>query len=366
MPAWGGLLLAAIGLSLASCGGPGGCHDPQLEGREEPSRLDTSGGSSGSSGLDGSADAAASEDGSGEDLPPRGDGGSPSSTLTVAVISDLNGAYGSTEYRAPVKGAVDRIVGLSPDLVLCTGDMVAGQQAGLDYRAMWAAFHGAVTERLASAGIPLAVSPGNHDASRGDRYREEREVFISEWGARRPAVDWVEDADYPVRYAFARGPALFVSLDASSVGPLGPEQMRWLEARLRDGRDLPVKLVFGHLPIRPLTQGREREVMGDRRLERLLAEHGVAAYVSGHHHAFYPGRRGALRLIGVGCLGAGPRALLGVEEVAPQSFVVLEVTPTGVSSVRAYAGDRFDRLIRRAELPARLGEGGSLVVRDDL
>jgi len=46
--------------------------------------------------------------------------------LRVAVISDMNGSYGSTEYESTVDGAVRRIVALKPNLVISTGDMVAG------------------------------------------------------------------------------------------------------------------------------------------------------------------------------------------------------------------------------------------------
>jgi predicted MPP superfamily phosphohydrolase len=48
--------------------------------------------------------------------------------LRVVVISDLNGSYGSTDYASAVTGAVRRIVALAPDLVIITGDMVAGQR----------------------------------------------------------------------------------------------------------------------------------------------------------------------------------------------------------------------------------------------
>ncbi|MBL9057575.1 MAG: hypothetical protein JNJ84_15015, partial [Rhodobacteraceae bacterium] len=48
--------------------------------------------------------------------------------LRIAVISDLNGSYGSTDYGQPVSGAVARIIALKPDLVISTGDMVAGQR----------------------------------------------------------------------------------------------------------------------------------------------------------------------------------------------------------------------------------------------
>ena len=84
--------------------------------------------------------------------------------LRVAVISDLNGAYGSLEYPAAVDRAVARIVALKPDLVISTGDMVAGQRrphlARGEVERMWAAFHARVSDPLAAAGIPLAVTPG--------------------------------------------------------------------------------------------------------------------------------------------------------------------------------------------------------------
>jgi hypothetical protein len=48
--------------------------------------------------------------------------------LRVAVISDLNGDYGSTDYEAEVDEAVSSICALNPDLVISTGDMVAGQR----------------------------------------------------------------------------------------------------------------------------------------------------------------------------------------------------------------------------------------------
>ena len=66
---------------------------------------------------------------------------SPAAALEVAVISDLNGSYGSTDYQAHVSDAVAAIVELEPDLVLVTGDMVAGQRMPIlgpdKVRAMW-------------------------------------------------------------------------------------------------------------------------------------------------------------------------------------------------------------------------------------
>lgn len=56
--------------------------------------------------------------------PPRGD-------VRLVVISDLNSAYGSTDYDPEVDKGLALVPFWQPDLVICGGDMVAGQQASL-------------------------------------------------------------------------------------------------------------------------------------------------------------------------------------------------------------------------------------------
>jgi hypothetical protein len=46
----------------------------------------------------------------------------------VLVVSDLNESYGSTRYSPAVDEAVRQTIELAPDLVISTGDMVAGQR----------------------------------------------------------------------------------------------------------------------------------------------------------------------------------------------------------------------------------------------
>ncbi len=284
----------------------------------------------------------------------------------MAVVSDLNGGYGSTRYGGAVHAAVERVVGWRPDLVLSTGDMVAGQRPGLDYRGMWAAFHAAVSDPLAAAGIPFAVTPGNHDASGYARHAEERRVFEAEWSARKPSLEYVDDRHYPLRYSFTLADALFVSLDATTAGPLDGEQMRWLEDQLVAGADRPVKIVFGHLPLYPFAHGREREILGDPALEELANAHGVTLLLSGHHHAYYPGRRGPLRLVGTACLGGGPRALLGTGEPSPRSVLLLEIADGELRSVEAFAGRSLDEPVARSSLPEAVGPEQTRIDRDDL
>ena len=51
--------------------------------------------------------------------------------LRVGLISDLNSSYGSTSYIPAVDQGLDQLIALQPDLVVCAGDMVAGQMRGL-------------------------------------------------------------------------------------------------------------------------------------------------------------------------------------------------------------------------------------------
>ena len=295
-----------------------------------------------------------------------GDADAPLPPLRVAVVSDLNGSYGSTSYADTVTRAVDRVLAWEPDLVLSTGDMVAGQRAGLDYRAMWSAFHAAVSDRLAGAAIPFAVTPGNHDASGYSTYAGERAIFVSEWTSRKPELEYLDDSDYPLRYSFTVGPALFVSLDATTIGPLSGEQMTWLEAQLVAGADKPVKIVYGHVPLYPFAIGRESEIIGDAELERIADEHGVTAMISGHHHAYYPGRRGSLRLVGTACLGSGPRALIGTSDPSPRSVLLLEIEDGELRTVDAWSGAAYDTVVERSTLPETVGPAATRIQRDDL
>ena len=291
-------------------------------------------------------------------------------TLRVAVISDLNGAYGSTDYEASVGGAVRRILDLGPALVISTGDMVAGQRRPHLSRdaveAMWRAFQGEVSAPLASAGIPLAVTPGNHDASAYRGFEHEREIYREQWVPRTAGLEFVDRADYPFHYAFAAGETLFIALDATTVGRLPPSQMAWLRNLLAErGPSYRWRVVFSHLPLWPVAQGREREFIGDPELQALL-EHGrVDLYLSGHHHAFYPGVKDGVVFVGQACLGASPRRLIGTRLRSPRGFTVLEFGDEGIG-VAAYEGPGFGRTIEWSALPARLDTDAATLIRADL
>jgi hypothetical protein len=258
------------------------------------------------------------------------------SSFRVVVISDMNGPYGSTAYGAEVSTAVALIrERWRPDLVLVAGDMIAGQRPSLtddNVRAMWAAFDAVVRAPLHAAGIPFAITLGNHDGSAYPAHARDRALAIEHWRARGDAtgIDFVDRTHFPVHYSFRQGPLFVVAWDAASgTTSSDTAQLRWLDTQLTGAaaRAARFRVVLGHLPLYAVAEGRDRpgEVLDDadalrERLERL----GVNLYISGHHHAYYPGRRGALELLHTGALGAGPRPLLGTAEAAPRTATILD------------------------------------------
>ncbi|MGD9355367.1 MAG: metallophosphoesterase, partial [Chromatiales bacterium] len=250
--------------------------------------------------------------------------------LRVVIISDLNGSYGSTDYAPRIDRAIDRVIELRPDLVISTGDMVAGQRrphlARKHVRAMWASFHRVVSDRLAAAAIPFAVTPGNHDASAYKGFRHEREIYRDEWSSRKPDLQYLDDTDYPFFYAFEMNGVRFVSLDATVLGPLRGDQLQRLERVAKGGGTV---VTFSHLPLWPFAVNREKEIIGDHALESLYQRTGVDMHLSGHHHAYYPGEKDNVLYVSQACLGGGARKLIGDRQRSPHSFTVVNFDDDG-------------------------------------
>jgi hypothetical protein len=298
-------------------------------------------------------------------VPPRG-------ALRVVVLSDLNGAYGSTEYDTRVDEGVARVIALQPDLVLCTGDMVAAQRpkplTRTELGAMWASFHAHVSDPLAHASLPFAVTPGNHDAALGANFALDRAVYREQWLPRRPKLDLLPGSRWPFGYAFVLGDVFFASLDVTFTGPMPEPERRWLQALLASPAAAlaRARVLFSHVPLWSFAVGREHERLADRSLERIVRDGRVDLYLSGHHHAFYPGVKDGVRYVGQGCLGAGPRPLIGTRERTPRSVTLLDFERDGGLRLEALAGPAFDAPIDRLTLPPRIVTPEATLVRDDL
>jgi hypothetical protein len=80
----------------------------------------------------------------------------------------------------------------------------------------------------------------------------------------------------------------------------------------------------------------------------------VTAYLSGHHHAYFPGTHGGLAQIGQACLGAAPRKLIGELARSPRAVTVLDLADDGTWTIRALTGTDFSVEIDPASLPAKV------------
>ena len=300
---------------------------------------------------------------------PQGGGLPPRGEQRLALISDLNASYGSTHYEASVHRGVQLLQTLRPDLVLCAGDMVAGQKRGLgsaQLEAMWAAFEQQVLRPIRSAGLPLAPAMGNHDASssRGSDGRYlfdlDRRSAATFWRHRQDqlGLTFVDRGTFPFRYSLRQGPVFVLVLDASSAA-VPAADWRWAEAQLAGAaaRQAALRLVMTHLPPYAVSQGRDRagEVLHQpEQLLQLLQRHGAQLAVSGHQHAWYPSRVGEANLLSLGAMGSGPRRLLGSSRPPQQTLTLLDLQQGGRQLLETTVNLNSLQTISADQLPASL------------
>lgn len=245
--------------------------------------------------------------------------------LRLVIISDVNGRYGSDQYDAEVVRAIDMIIEEKPDLVINTGDMVAGQKPKLDYRKMWVGFHNTVTNRLKEAGIPMAQVCGNHDGSAYPKYAKEREIYIDEWNQHKPELDYVDDSHYPLYYTFTKNGFYFVAVDGTTLDPIDDEQYAWLEAQLSNNPTQHAPIVFFHVPLFPITTIKPTEILRDSRLPVLFSEKGVQLVMTGHQQAYFPAKLNGVTYLHVGALGGGPRPVRQNDGIAPKTMTFVNL-----------------------------------------
>ena len=251
---------------------------------------------------------------------------------SFVVIADLNGRYGSTGYHPRVSHAIASIIQLDPDFVIIAGDMIAAQRVpplpDIALDAMWAGFESTIARPLAEAGIPLVATAGNHDASVYATFKEDRQAFERYWLGKPVPTYVLPDSNYPWHYAAGFEDTLVISLYGTAPGRLASEQQAFAQAMLEQhGSGYSSIIVTTHLPIYPVANGREREVLSPSSLRGVTEGKQVNWYVSGHHHAFYPGRvhgklDGTVHLASP-ALGGNRRSWLGTQVKSPFGFVAI-------------------------------------------
>jgi predicted phosphodiesterase len=296
---------------------------------------------------------------------------SPVFAQRIVVISDINGRYGSTEYHPRVAKAIQVIIDLKPDLVIGAGDMVAGQkqplldQSRLDL--MWASFNQVVADPLKEAGIELIISPGNHDGSALPGFVLEQERFKAHWLDRPPRLELLDGSDWPRRYALWLEKTLIISIDGTRPGRIQDADLHLLENTLQEKASAADSIiVVSHLPMWPLSRGRESEIIIDTALTGLLARYEVDFFISGHHHVFYTGTDdNVTNHVAVGALGGNARKFVGQSDREPFSFVVIDNCADHYR-VSARAAPSFRQEVPLSSLPDKIRGGSGYLHRFDL
>ncbi len=307
--------------------------------------------------------------------PPRKD-------VRLVAISDLNSAYGSTDYDPEVDKAIALLPFWQPDLVVCGGDMVAGQSPSLtpeQITAMWQAFDDHIAAPLRQQNLPFGFTVGNHDASsaRGVHnqflFQQERDLASAYWEApgHSTGVNFIDRTDFPFYYTFEQQGIFFMAWDGSS-SQIPTDKLAWVEQTLASeaAQQAKARILLSHLPLYGVAVGRDEpgEVMANAdQLRAMLERYNVHTYISGHHHAYYPGHRGKLQLLHTGILGAGPRPLI---DSSLPPWKVLTVIDVDFNSPELTTYTTYDmqtlRTIETSELPRFLAGHNGMVLRRDV
>jgi len=252
--------------------------------------------------------------------------------LLICVISDLNASYGSTTYPREVAQVISQLPDIKPDIILCSGDMVAGQKASLtdqNIRDMWAGFKNTVLDPISKLNIPFGFTVGNHDAS--PSFAKDRAISQAFWKENVQATNltFVDSTHYPFYYSYIKNNVFIMSWDAAGA-EIKPEVYDWMKRQMEGkiAKKTRLRILIGHLPLYAIVDSKNKpgEVNSDP--EAALAffkTYGLDLYISGHQHAYYPAEKDGIRFLNMGAIGDGPRKLIGNSAEASKSYTIVEI-----------------------------------------
>ncbi|MEL4894762.1 metallophosphoesterase family protein [Crocosphaera sp. Alani8] len=296
--------------------------------------------------------------------------------VRIVIISDLNSQYGSTDYDPEIDKAIDLVPQWKPDLVLCGGDMVAGQKRSLtkqQIEAMWSAFDVHVAAPLRQAAIPFGLTIGNHDGSGSISqgkytFAQERNLASAYWNNpnHNPGLNFIDKANFPFYYSFQQQDIFYLVWDASTH-IIDQKQLTWVENSLNSpqAKQAKLRLAIGHLPLYPIAVGRNTPgnyIAEGEKLQSLLEKYDVHSYISGHHHAYYLGKKGKLELFHSGALGGGPRQLLNSNLPAQKTLTVADISLESKETIYTTYNMKTLQVINIQTLPKSIGN----IIRKDL
>ncbi|MGD1919359.1 MAG: metallophosphoesterase family protein [Pleurocapsa sp.] len=297
----------------------------------------------------------------------------------IVVISDLNSQYGSTEYEPEVEQAIALMTQWQPDLVLCGGDMIAGQKTSLtksQIDAMWQAFDRHISAPLQQQQIPFGFTIGNHDGSGAIKnnsliFQQERDLAQNYWLKHQGqlGLNLIDSENFPFYYSFQQNDIFFIVLDASTH-IISQQQLTWAKQALNSNvaQQAKTKIAIGHLPLYPVAAAKNKPgeyLAKGEEMRSLLEQNDVQVYISGHHHVYYPGKKGDLELLHAGALGQGARQLINSDLLPAPTITIIDLE-TAISKLTytTYNAKTWE-LITLKQLPSSItGEHGTIMRRD--
>lgn len=263
---------------------------------------------------------------------PSGKNKRNAKNLKICVISDLNSGYGSTSYSKDVESVINQLNLIKPDIILCAGDMIAGQKSSLseeNINSMWDSFKSTVLKPVQNLTVPFGFTVGNHDAS--PSYLVDRKLSQKFWqdNIQATGLDFVDSSHYPFYYSFIKSNIFFISWDAAGA-KVNPEVFDWMKTQLNSklAKKARLKILIGHLPLYAIVDSKNKAGEVNSNPEAALSffkKYGIDLYISGHQHAYYPAIKEGIRFLNAGCLGEGPRSLIGSTSEAVKTYTLIEV-----------------------------------------
>ena len=210
----------------------------------------------------------------------------PNEAFTFAVISDCHlGYYKQPEIaRTEFAKTVDLINRLSPDLVVCCGDMITSaphHKTNEEIEEMWDEF-----DRYASVlKAPLRLACGNHDINTfaGSTESATFDIYTRRYGKTYYSFDHKKNHFIILNTEAVKKTDEMIPLD----GCLDRQQFEWLADDLKKSKNAKNRFVFLHRPSwQPVFTSEPAAAFWKDYLHPLFVKNQVDAVFAGHLH-FY-------------------------------------------------------------------------------
>lgn len=106
--------------------------------------------------------------------------------------------------------------------------------------------------------------------------------------------------------------------------------MDWMKEQLKSkaARNAGFRILLGHLPLYAIVADKNKPGEVNENAGQTLnffKENGIDMYISGHQHAYFPAHKNGILLFNAGCIGNGPRPILGHQEPAKKAYSIIEI-----------------------------------------